>query len=207
MYRLVIVTAIGNYTVDMGPEPENPTSDDLMKLFLDTKADVDAGCFMEGWTPNDALSGPPGVFAIGSGLDILAYHVQCVIETDLPVVDQPEPSVKPRTIKAAYLGNTLIAKCVEKTINGVSVIVCYDVNGEVPTDVLSIDRLTDILMDRIKSDNKMELNEFLIQIPEDGKPRNFSQAVEILDKLEAGYQKVTRPKTGKAWSGWKGGAE
>lgn len=207
MYRLIIVTEIGNYVVDMEPEQENPTNDDLMKLFLNTKSDVDAGCFMEGWTPNDNLGGPPGVFAIGPGLDILAYHVQRVVKSSLPVVDHAEPSVKPRTIKAAYLGNMLIAKCVEKTINGVSVIVCYDVNGEVPTDVLSIDRLTHILAERIKQDTDMELSEFLIQIPEDGRPRNFSQAVEILDKLEAGYQEVSVPKTGKAWAGWKGGAE
>ena len=76
MYRMIIVTALGNYVVEMVPEKEEPTADELMKMFLETKADVESGCFMEGWTPTDGLSGAPGVFAIGKGLEILAYHVE-----------------------------------------------------------------------------------------------------------------------------------
>ena len=50
MYRMIIVTALGNYVVEMVPEKEEPTADELMKMFLETKADVESGCFMEGWT-------------------------------------------------------------------------------------------------------------------------------------------------------------
>lgn len=40
MYRMIIVTALGNYVVEMVPEKEEPTADELMKMFLETKADV-----------------------------------------------------------------------------------------------------------------------------------------------------------------------
>ena len=85
MYRMIIVTALGNYVVEMVPEKEEPTADELMKMFLETKADVESGCFMEGWTPTDGLSGAPGVFAIGKGLEILAYHVERRPEFDSSV--------------------------------------------------------------------------------------------------------------------------
>ena len=87
MYRMIIVTALGNYVVEMVPEKEEPTADELMKMFLETKADVESGCFMEGWTPTDGLSGAPGVFAIGKGLEILAYHVERRPEFDLPPIN------------------------------------------------------------------------------------------------------------------------
>lgn len=40
MYRMIIVTALGNYVVEMVPEKEEPTADELMKMFLKSKADV-----------------------------------------------------------------------------------------------------------------------------------------------------------------------
>ena len=74
MYRMIIVTALGNYVVEMVPEKEEPTADELMKMFLETKADVESGCFMEGWTPTDGLSGAPGVKEKESLLLLVETH-------------------------------------------------------------------------------------------------------------------------------------
>lgn len=112
MYRMIIVTALGNYVVEMVPEKEEPTADELMKMFLETKADVESGCFMEGWTPTDGLSGAPGVFAIGKGLEILAYHVERRPEFDLPPINPNTVNTRrPLSIKFNYLGNEMTAKC------------------------------------------------------------------------------------------------
>ena len=110
MYRMIIVTALGNYVVEMVPENEEPTADELMKMFLETKADVESGCFMEGWTPTDGLSGAPGVFAIGKGLEILAYHVEGRPEFDLPPINPDNVNTRrPLSLKFSYLGNEMIA--------------------------------------------------------------------------------------------------
>lgn len=126
MYRMIIVTALGNYVVEMVPEKEEPTADELMKMFLETKADVESGCFMEGWTPTDGLSGAPGVFAIGKGLEILAYHVERRPEFDLPPINPDTVNTRrPLSIKFNYLGNEMTAKCIQDDIGSVAVIFCY----------------------------------------------------------------------------------
>lgn len=120
MYRMIIVTALGNYVVEMVPEKEEPTADELMKMFLETKADVESGCFMEGWTPTDGLSGAPGVFAIGKGLEILAYHVERRPEFDLPPINPDNINTRrPLSLKFSYLGNEMIAKCIQDDIGSV----------------------------------------------------------------------------------------
>ena len=40
MYRMIIVTALGNYVVEMVPEKEEPTADELMKMFLGCKMTI-----------------------------------------------------------------------------------------------------------------------------------------------------------------------
>ena len=146
MYRMIIVTALGNYVVEMVPEKEEPTADELMKMFLETKADVESGCFMEGWTPTDGLSGAPGVFAIGKGLEILAYHVERHPEFDLPPINPDNVNTRrPLSLKFSYLGNEMIAKCIQDDIGSVAVIFCYAVNGEPPTDVLNTKKLSESL--------------------------------------------------------------
>ena len=135
----------------MVPEKEEPTADELMKMFLETKADVESGCFMEGWTPTDGLSGAPGVFAIGKGLEILAYHVERRPEFDLPPINQGNVNTRrPLSLKFNYLGNEMIAKCIQDDIGSVAVIFCYAVNGEPPTDVLNTKKLSESLCSCIR---------------------------------------------------------
>lgn len=206
MYRLHIVTAIGTYVVAMEPEQENPTNDDLMKLFLETKSDVESGCFMEGWTPEDKIVGPPGVFALGTGLEVLAYHVERVRDIEVPEFIQ-EAEVTPVTFTLDYLGNPFHVRGVSKEIGDVNIIFCYDINGEPPTDVLDDNSLYNLLNDYMRKDKRYDPEEYLLEIATDGKPRNFSQAVEVLDKLQEGVTQFSGQKTGKAWNGWKGDAE
>ena len=208
MYRLTILTAIGSYLVEMVPDKEDPTNDDLMKLFLDTKSDIEAGCFMEGWTPEDNPHSPPGVFALGNGLEILAYHVQKITEISVPYSEaEGESTVLPLTTTMEYLGNRLQASCVQKDINGVKVIICYSVNGETPPDVLETGRLTKLLSEYLEKIENLDPEEYLLYITDDEKNRNFSQAVEMLEELEKNHKKLTSRTTAKAWEGWKGGSE
>lgn len=204
MYKLIIITAIGNYVVEMTPEKEDPDNDDLLKMFIETTNEVEGGCFMEGWTPNDKPGSPPGVFALAKGLDILAYHVERTDDITIPFDEEPDTGrVLPLSAPLQYLGNTLIAKCVVKTMGDVHVIVCYEVNGEPPTDVLDVTRLYECLHSYITFALYDE-GEYLLQIMEDGKVRNFSQAAEVLEQLEEHFNQLHKEKTGKAWSGWKG---
>ena len=215
MYRMIIVTALGNYVVEMVPEKEEPTADELMKMFLETKADVESGCFMEGWTPTDGLSGAPGVFAIGKGLEILAYHVERRPEFDLPPINSDTVNTRrPLSIKFNYLGNEMTAKCIQDDIGSVAVIFCYAVNGGahkiqgigagfVP-DVLNTKKLSEILCSRIRHHLNYADDEYLLQIAEDGIIRNYSQAEEVVKQLEDQFNTLHSNKTGKAWNGWKG---
>lgn len=207
MYRMVIVTAIGNYVVEMTPEKEEPTNDDLMELFLNTRSDVEAGCFMEGWTPTDSLSSPPGVFAVGKGMDILAYHVERLYDVPVPPVEEKEGGVLPLTLKFLYLGNEMVAKCVQTTVDDITIIFCYSLNGEPPTDVLSTGKITETLCKCIYRDLGFSEEEYLLQVSDDGKIRNFSQAVEVLETLAENYDILKTQHTGKAWTGWKGDGE
>ena len=207
MYKLIIITAIGNYAVEMTPEKENPDNNDLIKMFIETTNEVEAGCFMEGWTPNDKPGSPPGVFALAKGLDILAYHVERVEDIKVPVSEEHDTRrVLPLSIPIQYLGNTLTAKCVVKLIRDVHVIVCYEVNGEPPTDVLDVGKLSEHMNSYILF-TLYDEGEYLLQITEDEKIRNFSQAVEVLEKLEEDFNQLQKEKTGKAWTGWKGDDE
>lgn len=208
MYRLIIVTTIGNYKVDMTPDKENPTNDDLMVMFLNTKGDIEAGCFMEGWTP-DAPDGPPGVFAIGNGLEILAYHVERLPDVDVPKEskEDSEQLIQPIAITVPYLGMDLHIKMVSKPIAGASVILCYDVNGETPADVLEPTKLTEIIASYIENEVGLSADKFLLYVVDDGKNRNFTQAVNYLNELEDTHTLITTAKTGKAWEGWKGELE
>lgn len=207
MYRLIIITAIGNYQVEMAPDKEDPTNDDLMAMFLETKADVEAGCFMEGWTP-DAPDGPPGVFAIGDGLDILAYHVERLPDVSEPqATEESNPLIKPLSFTIPYLGMDLHTKTVAQAIHGETVILCYDVNGETPSDVLEPSQLTEVIASYIESYVGLKASEFLVYVIDDGKTRNFSQAVDFLIDLEDTHKLLTAAKTGKAWEGWKGEPE
>lgn len=208
MYNLIIITAIGNYRVEMVPDKEDPTNDDLMEMFLETKGDVEAGCFMEGWTP-DAPAGPPGVFAIGDSLDILAYHVERLPDVEAPKEgkEDSEQLIQPIAITVPYLGMDLHIKTVSKPIAGSSVILCYDVNGETPADVLEPTKLTEIIASYIENEVGLSADDFLLYVVDDGKNRNFTQAVNYLDELEDTHTLITSTKTGKAWEGWKGEAE
>lgn len=85
-------------------------------------------------------------------------------------------------------------------------IFCYEVNGETPTDVLRIEKLSEVLNNHIAINHFMP-GEYLLQIAEDGKIRNFSQASEVLDTLEENFKALQQKKTGKAWNGWKGDDE
>lgn len=205
MYRLIIVTAIGNYVVEMTPEQEKPTNDDLLKLFSETKADVEAGCFMEGWTPTDNLKCPPGVFCLGDGLDILAYHVERGIDTIAITPESATPKEDtpvPFRINTTYLDNSINAKCVRCPVNGTQIIVCYSVNGEPPTDVLDADILTGVLCEEMKHIGYLE-TEYLLTVLDDGKPRNFSQAAGYIEVFKEELAKQITGKTAKAWTGWK----
>lgn len=208
MYRLIVVTTIGNYKADMTPDKENPTNDDLMVMFLNTKSDIEAGCFMEGWTP-DAPDGPPGVFAIGNGLEILAYHVERLPDVDVPKEskEDSEQLIQPIAITVPYLGMDLHIKTVSKPIAGASVILCYDVNGETPADVLEPTKLTEIIASYIENEVGLSADKFLLYVVDDGKNRNFTQAVNYLNELEDTHTLITTAKTGKAWEGWKGELE
>lgn len=203
MLKLIIITAIGNYAVEMVPELEDPTNDELMALFLETKRDVESGCFMEGWTPNDKPGSPTGVFAIAHGLDILAYHVERV--EDIPDVAPAEPAGKilPYTAKIDYLGNTLTAQCVEKEINNTHLFYCYSINGEPPTDVLDIGKATAVICQYVKDSEIYSDDDFLLIVSDDEQPKNFSQACEFMEYFEKEYQNLCTKKTGKAWTGWK----
>jgi hypothetical protein len=205
MYNLIIITAIGNYKVIMVPSKEDPTNDDLMAMFLETKKDIEAGCFMEGWTP-EALAGPPGVFAIGDGLEILAYHVERLTDIEVPKEDTEwnDPLSKPISFTIPYLGMELHVKTVSKPVAGAPVILCYEVNGETPADVLEPSKLTEIIASYIENDVGLSVNDFLLYVVDDGKARNFSQAVSYLEELEDTHKLITTAKTGKAWEGWKG---
>lgn len=207
MYLLQIITAIGMYTVEMTPDKEEPTNDDLMNMFLNTQSDIQAGCFMEGWTPEDSLSGPPGVFALGEDLEILAYHVVKVQTKGVPINPGVEAGPLPLTIKAFYLGNELTAKCVFKRLEEVYVILCYEVNGEPPADVLDAATLTKQLSECIETDMGYDADEYLLKVADDGGIRNFSQAVDMLEMLEENYKTLRGKPTGKAWTGWKGDGE
>lgn len=208
MYRLIVVTTIGNYKADMTPDKENPTNDDLMVMFLNTKSDIEAGYFMEGWTP-DAPDGPPGVFAIGNGLEILAYHVERLPDVDVPKEskEDSEQLIQPIAITVPYLGMDLHIKTVSKPIAGASVILCYDVNGETPADVLEPTKLTEIIASYIENEVGLSADKFLLYVVDDGKNRNFTQAVNYLNELEDTHTLITTAKTGKAWEGWKGEME
>lgn len=207
MYKMVIVTAIGNYVAEMTPEQEEPTNDDLMKMFLETKNDVENGCFMEGWTPTDKLKGPPGVFSIGKGMEVLAYHVERTEEVQTPPIEEPENKILPLTLKFIYLGNEMVAKCVQTTVDDVTIIFCYSLNGEPPTDVLSASKITETLCKCVYRDLGFSEDEYLLQVSDDGKVRNFSQAVEVLEMLAENYDILKTQHTGKAWTGWKGDEE
>lgn len=208
MYRLIIVTAIGNYKVDMTPDKDDPTNDDLMAMFLDTKGDIEAGCFMEGWTPEEP-NGAPGVFAIGSGLDILAYHVERLPDVALPK-EEPEsddPLITPLAFTVPYLGMDLHIKTISRPIGNVPAIYCYEVNGETPADVLEPEKLHEVLAVYIENEIKLNPKDFALYVETDGKTRNFSQAVEQLNYLADTFTLIATPKTGKAWEGWKGEPE
>lgn len=209
MYRMVIVTAIGNYRVEMTPDKEEPDNNDLLKMFLDTKNDIESGAFMEGWTPEEK-GGPPGVFAIAPGLDILAYHVEKeddIIPPGIKKEVESELAIRPITLRPIYLGNHFICKGVTKVINDVEIIFMYEVNGETPTDVLEEGKLVDLLNKEIRIVSpELAEKDYLLQIANDGKTRNFSQATEMLEVLEENYGQLVKEKTGKAWSGWKGDA-
>lgn len=207
MYNLIIVTAIGNYKVEMMPDKEDPTNDDLMDMFYSTKEDIENGCFMEGWTP-DTPNGPPGVFSIGDGLDILAYHVERVSDVEMPKEDiENDLEIKPFSFTIPYLGMDLHIKAVSKHIAGSPVILCYEVNGETPADVLEPTKLAEIIASYIENEAEISAADFLLYVIDDGRNRNFSQAVEYLNDLEDTHKLVASAKTGKAWSGWKGEAE
>lgn len=207
MYNLIIVTAIGSYKVEMVPDKEDPTNDDLMTMFYETKEDIENGCFMEGWTP-DAQNGPPGVFAIGTGLEILAYHVERLPDVDVPKEGKEDDQLsKPISFTIPYLGTDLHVKTVSKHIAGSPVILCYEVNGETPADVLEPSKLTEIITSHIESYVGLRADDFLLYVADDGKNRNFSQAVSYLEDLEDTHKLITIAKTGKAWEGWKGEAE
>lgn len=207
MYRLIIVTAIGNYKVEMTPDKENPTNDDLLSMFMDTKSDIEAGCFMEGWTPEDP-EGAPGVFSIGS-VDILAYHVERLPDISEPK-GEPESSdqlIRPLAFTVPYLGNNLHIKMIARPIGNVPAIYCYEVNGETPADVLEPEKLHEILAEYIENEIKLDPKDFSLYVEVDGKTRNFSQAVDQLNYLADTFTLIAKPKTGKAWEGWKGEPE
>lgn len=204
MYRMIIITAIGNYTVEMEPPNDNPTNDDLMEMFYNMKSDIEGGCFLEGWTPTDSPTDPPGVFALGDGVDILAYHVEKKTQTFIPVKEQVKDAVLPVTYHFSYLGNVFTAKCVQREIQDITVFYCYSLNGEPPTDVLSVEKISGNLCKVLEQDSSYTPEEYLLQINDSGKPENFSQASEVLKKLAEQYKELCTKKTGKAWNGWKG---
>lgn len=205
MYRMKIITDIGMYAVPMVVEKENPTADDLISMFLDTKSDLEAGCFMEGWTPEDNLTEPPGVFALGKNIQLLAYHVERVSEIQIAAAEPKNTdSMRPITRKIDYLGNKLYFAFVVSKKENKNFLYCYSVNGEPPTDVLELKRLRDLIeKDIVKGGGNIQ--DYVVFFSEDGRIRNFSQATETLSSLIEKYHEVTKEKTVKAWNGWREG--
>ena len=207
MYRLIVVTNIGNYAVEVTIENPNHTVDELIAHLYQLKKELETGCFMEGWTPSDSQNDPPGVFCLGDDVEILAYHAERILPFEVPkFAAEDKVQVLPLVLKGPYLGEILIAKCVTKVIKDVHAIFCYEVNGETPTDVLRMVKLSEVLNNHIALTHCMP-GEYLLQIAEDGKIRNFSQASEVLDTLEENFKALQQKKTGKAWNGWKGDDE
>lgn len=205
MYRMKIITDIGIYAVPVVTEKEDPTIDDLMGVFLETKSDLEAGCFMEGWTPEDNLVEPPGVFALGKNIQILAYHVERISEIQVAAAEpQDADRMRPFTRKIEYLGNTLYFAFVTCKKEQKNFLYCYSVNGEPPTDVLELKRLRE-LVEKDITENVGDVQDCVVFFSEDGHVRNFSQATETLSDLISKYREVTKEKTGKAWNGWKEG--
>lgn len=205
MYRIKIITDIGIYAVPMEveTEKEDPTINDLMLTFLETKSDVEAGCFMEGWTPEDNLTEAPGVFALGKNIQILAYHVERVSEIRVATAEpQDAHRMRPLTRKIDYLGNTLYFAFVTSRAEQKTFLYCYSVNGEPPTDVLELKRLRELIEKDITKVSG-DIRDYVVFFSEDGHVRNFSQATETLNDLISKYREVTKEKTGKAWNGWK----
>lgn len=206
MYRLTAVTAIGNYVVEVEPEKEDYTNDDLMELFYRVSGDMKTGAFMEGWTPTDSLSGPPGVFAL-EGVDILAFHVSRVPEPIPVSQEDQEGRIMPLTIPFDYLGNTITAKCVQGTIGGRNIIFCYSLNGETPIDVLPESKVIPFLESYVEGILCYAPEDYILHIANDGKLYNFSKAVDTLKEVAENYAAAHGVKTGKAWMGWKGDGE
>lgn len=207
MYRLKIITDIGIYAVPVVTEKEDHTIDDLMGAFLETKSDLEAGCFMEGWTPEDNLVEPPGVFALGKNIQILVYHVERVSEIQVTAAEpQDADRMRPLTRKIAYLGNTLYFAFVTCKKEQKKFLYCYSVNGEPPTDVLELKKLRELVEKDIRENWETgNIQDCVVFFSEDGHVRNYSQATETLNDLISKYHEVTKGKTGKAWNGWKEG--
>mgnify|MGYP002545035081 CR=1 FL=1 len=139
------------------------------------------------------------------GLEILAYHVERRPEFDLPPINPDNVNTRrPLSLKFNYLGNEMIAKCIQDDIGSVAVIFCYAVNGEPPTDVLNTKKLSESLCSCIRHHLNYADDEYLLQIAEDGIIRNYSQAEEVVKQLEDQFNTLHSNKTGKAWNGWKG---
>lgn len=205
MYRMKIITDIGMYVVPVVTEKEDPTIDELMGMFLETKSDLEAGCFMEGWTPEDNLVEPPGVFALGKNIQILAYHIERVSKIQAAAAEpQDADRMRPVARKIKYLGNTLYFAFVTCKKEQKNFLYCYSVNGEPPTDVLELKRLRE-LVEKDIAEGVGDVQDYVVFFSEDGHVRNFSQATETLNDLISKYREVTKEKTGKAWNGWKEG--
>lgn len=138
-------------------------------------------------------------------LEILAYHVERRPEFDLPPINPDNVNTRrPLSLKFSYLGNEMIAKCIQDDIGSVAVIFCYAVNGEPPTDVLNTKKLSESLCSCIRHHLNYADDEYLLRIAEDGIIRNYSQAEEVVKQLEDQFSTLHSNKTGKAWNGWKG---
>lgn len=208
MYIMTVVTEIGNYIVEADGYIEDVV-DGLIKGCTNLVNDITAGCFMEGWVPGeDPRTQPPGLWAMGKDAKILGYHVERLKE-EPPVmpVETTEYRVAPRTLVFDYLGVKTTAHCIEKVIDGVRVIYCYSVNGEPPTDVMAEDKVRNFLIYDCINNEGMEEDEFMVYVASDGRPRNFSQAVEELELIEQNIDIVKTARNAKAWTGWKGGDE
>lgn len=206
MYRMIAVTAMGNYTVEISPEKEDPTNNELMELFYGVSGDMKNGSFMEGWTPTDSLSGPPGVFALAD-VDILAFHVVRVPDP-VPLSQEAQGSrIIPLALHFKYLGNTVTAKCVQGEIGDKLAIFCYSLNGETPNDVLSESKSRPLLESAIEYTLLRAPEDYVLSIADDGKLYNFSQAVDMLKQVTETYAASHGEKTGRAWPGWKGDTE
>ena len=204
MYKLMIITPLGNYLAEMTPTQEEPTNDDLMAMFIETVNEVEGHCFMEGWTPNDDPAGPPGVWAFGKDIEILAYHVIREAEiVEAPKAVEPGSNIIPDVMKLDYLGNTLTVKSAFTHIDDVATFFVYDINGETPTDVLAEEKIEALMVNRLKIDYAPD--EFLVLVAHDGEIRNFVTATNDLKALIAKRQAIKG--NAMAWNGWKGGEE